>query len=176
MSFCGDPATPSSLALGEIVMKVLSSLAFVLVMSTVGGAGIADAGPGGNRGSLAGKVFYIEALIVSSPSFPEYEGATILSCFTFEEDGSFIDLEWPGEGLEPIPGVWVQHTEFPFIQFTAFGRWPAAGWTLVEHGFASLGEQRGKGQMTTYATVLSETNEIVFYLTTKGHAVETCPL
>jgi len=157
-------------------MRVLNNLAIVLVMSTLGGAGLAQANPAGDRGSLAGKVFYVEALVVSSPLFPEYEGVTIPSCFTFEEDGSWIDLEWPGEGLEPIPGVWVQHSEFPFIQFTAFGTWPAAGWTLVEYGFASLGERREKGRMTTFAMVFSEGNELVFYLTTKGHEVESCPL
>ena len=154
-------------------MRVLHHLWVVLVIGALAGAGPSAAG---DRGSLAGKVFLVEATILSSPFFPEYEGAVFPSCFTFEEDGTWIDLEWPGEGMEPIPGVWIQHSEFPYINFTAFATWPAMGWKLVEYGLASRGERTGKGQMTTYGMVFSETDELVFYITTEGHAVESCPL
>ncbi len=126
---------------------------------------------------LAGKIFYVEATILSSPIFPEYEGAILQSCFTFQEDGSWIDLEWPGEGAEPIPGVWFEHDNFPFVNFTAIARWPAAGWTLVENGIATWGHpRRGAARISTYAMVVAEDNSLIFYLRARGHEVETCPL
>lgn len=158
-------------------MRGRTNLLLVVAISALGSAGIAESGGHGDEGgSLEGKIFLIEATIVSSPIFPEFEGAVFPSCFTFEEDGTWIDLEWPGEGLEPIPGVWIQHTEFPFVHFTAVARYPAAGWTLVEYGVASPGERRKKQRMTTYGTVFTETNELVFYVQTKGRAVDACPL
>lgn len=157
-------------------MRVLKPLLLTLLIGTLGSIGLAEASQGDDRASLAGKIFYVDATILSSPSFPEYEGFVIQSCFWFEEDGTWIDLEWPGEGLEPIPGVWIQHTESPFINFTAFARWPDLGWTLVEDGVVSLGEKAKKGRLRTNATVFSETNEVVFYLSVEGHDVESCPL
>jgi hypothetical protein len=164
------------MAWGGTVMKLTTTLASALLISAFSGTGFAADGDHGDRGSLAGQVFYIEATIVSSPIFTEYEGAVFPSCFTFEEDGTWIDLEWPGEGLPPIPGVWIAHTEFPFVQFTSFARYPAAGWTLVEYGLVAPGGQQNQQRMNTYGMVFTETNELVFYVTTKGHAVETCPL
>lgn len=156
-------------------MKATTSLASALAICVLG-AGFAQAGDHHDRGSLAGEIYYIEATIVSSPIFPEYQGAVFPTCFTFEEDGTWIDLEWPGEGMSPIPGVWIQHTEFPFVNFTAFARYPAAGWTLVEYGLVAPGGKGNAQRMNTYGMVFTETNELVFYVTTEGHAVETCPL
>lgn len=154
-------------------MRVLTNVAVALVIGTLGGTGPAAAG---DRGSLAGEVFLVEATIVSSPLFPEFEGATFPSCLFFEENGSWIDLEWPGEGLEPIPGVWTQHSEVPFIRYTGLARWPAVGWDLVQYGLASRGVGEGKAQLTTYGMVFSNTNELIFYITGRGHGVNTCPL
>lgn len=154
-------------------MRVLHHLWIVLVIGVLAAAGPAGAS---DRGSLAGKVFLVEATILSSPFFPEYEGAIFPSCFTFEADGTWIDFEWPGEGLDPIPGKWIQHSEVPFVRFSAFATWPATGWKLVENGLASRGESEGKGQLTAFGMVFSETDELVFYVTTVGHAVDSCPL
>jgi hypothetical protein len=157
-------------------MRVSNKLASIAAIGTLAGIGFAAAEPPDDQRSLAGKVFLVEATIVSSPIFPEYEGAVFPNCYTFEEDGTWIDLEWPGEGLDPIPGVWFQHAELPFVRFTTFARWPAAGWDLVVNGVATPGERRNDGQMTAYALVFTNTNDLVFYVTAKGQAVENCPL
>lgn len=159
-------------------MKVLSKLVFTLILGTL--ASVSLAGDGrhhdGNSASLAGKVFYVEATVLSSPFFPEYEGAVIQSCLTFNEDGSFVDLEWPGEGAEPVPGVWVQHTQFPAISFTSNSRWGDAGWTLVQNGVVSLGGWWYPQRFSAYAMVFDDDNTVIFYFRDKGYAVDSCPL
>ena len=159
-------------------MKFITRVLLALALSAAGGATFAD-GTGhqnGDPGDLAGQVFLVEVTILSSPFFPEYEGAVFPSCFTFEEDGTWIDLEWPGEGAEPIPGVWVQHTGFPHVTFTATSNDPSLGWTLIEYGVAGPSRGPGMMKMKNYAMVFTADNELVFYIKGTGHAVDACPL
>jgi hypothetical protein len=159
-------------------MKLFTILVFTVAFSTYGNAAVAGEGSpqGDSSGALAGRIFLVEVEILSSPFFPEYEGAIFPTCFTFQEDGTWIDLEWPGEGAEPIPGVWIEHTGFPHVSFTATAKEPSLGWTLVEYGVAGPSQGRGNLKMSTYAMVFGEANELFFYIQGKGHAVETCPL
>ncbi len=160
-------------------MKFITRFLLALALSTAGGATFAGGAghPNDHPGNLAGRVFLVEVTILSSPVFPDYEGAVFPSCFTFEEDGTWIDLEWPGEGADPIPGVWVQHTGFPHVTFTATSNAPW-GWTLIEYGIAGPAKGPGMMKMKNYAMVFDayNDNELVFYIESKGHAVDACPL
>jgi hypothetical protein len=159
-------------------VKIFSKLIFTVVVATLGGVSFAG-GAGhrdGNPASLAGKVFYVEAAVLSSPFFPEYEGAVIPSCVIFNEDGSFVDLEWPGEGADPVPGVWIQHTQFPALSFTARSRWSAAGWTLVQNGIVSLGGWWHPQRFSAYSMVFDDDDTVIFYFRGKGYEVDSCPL
>lgn len=159
-------------------MRLLTILTLAAACSTFGNAAVA--GEGSRKGdytdALAGRVFLSEVEILSSPFFPEYEGAVFPTCFTFQEDGTWIDKEWPGEGAEPIPGVWIEHTGFPHVSFTATAREPSLGWTLVEYGTAGPSQGREKLNMRNYAMVFGPENELIFYIEGEGHAVEACPL
>jgi hypothetical protein len=129
------------------------------------------------HGGLADRVFLVEATVLST-TFPEYEGAVFPACFIFNEDGTVIDTEWPGEGAAPIPGVWIQHTDdFPITRFTSYFRWPALNWTLIQDGIATwAGYSRQRERVETYGMVFTDTNELAFYIRARGHGVETCPL
>ncbi len=159
-------------------MTLLTRLLPSVLIGALGGTVCADAisKDSGDLAGLSGRVFLVEATIVSSPPFPEYEGFSFPSCFIFEEDGTWIDLEFPGEGAEPIPGVWIQHTEVPHVNFTATAVDPSIGWSLIEYGVANPGRGLGNQSIETYGMVFSAAQELIFYVRSEGRAVDSCPL
>lgn len=159
-------------------MKVIMKPVVALLCSTLAFAYQANADPdnSGDLAGLSGRVFLAEVTIQSSPFFPEFEGAVFPTCYFFEEDGTWIDLEWPGEGAPPVPGVWVQHTELPHVSFTATAPWPAVGWTLILNGSANPARGQGNQKYQSYAMVFGVEQELIFYITSEGHAVDSCPL
>lgn len=159
-------------------MNTLARLIPGVICGTIVGTfcGNALSDDSGDLAGLSGRTYLVEATILSSPVYPEYEGAVFPSCFIFEEDGTWIDLEFPGEGQDPAQGVWIQHTELPHISFTATAVEPAFGWTLIEYGVANPGRGMGNQRMQTYAMVFGDDRELVFYVKSEGHEVDACPL
>jgi len=62
------------------------------------------------------------------------------------------------------------------VTFTATSNDPSLGWTLIEYGIAGPANGPRRMKMKNYAMVFTADNELVFYLESRGHAVDTCPL
>lgn len=158
------------------MMKVASVGSVGLALSLLGSVAVGEPDNTGDLDGLSGRVFLAEITIVASSILPELEGYMFPTCFFFNADGSFVDTEWPGQGQDPIPGVWVQHTDLPKVRFTATADFPALGWNLIEYGIAQPARGTGNQKLTTYATIFSAEDDLLIYAQGEGHAVESCPL
>lgn len=147
---------------------------FIAGLGIVSSAGAEPARPDELNG-LAGRTFAIEAEIVYSIDPESPVGLVFENCYTFNEDGSWIDPLWfPGE---VIPGVWVQHTELPKIQYTATVT-ASDPLLLIQNGVVNPSRGKGNQKLTAYTTVFAVENGdplLVVEVVSRGRAVETCP-
>ena len=109
--------------------KTIHLIAVISLLVTFGVAGgsigiidTAEAGSSGShsRHSLAGRTFLVNVKNLD-------DGTSNLNCYTFEEDGTWIDPRFLGPTIEELlfPGDWIQHTGGFITRYTAFAKSPA---------------------------------------------------
>lgn len=147
---------------------------FIAGLGIVSSAGAEPARPDELNG-LAGRTFAIEAEIVYSIDPGSPVGLVFENCYTFNEDGSWIDPLWfPGD---VIPGVWVQHTELPKIKYTATVT-ASDPLLLIQNGEVNPSRGKGNQKLTAYTMVFFVEDGdplLVVEVVSRGRAVETCP-
>lgn len=161
-----------------------ATIALIATFGVVGGSvGIIDTAEAshGNssRDSLSGRSFQVNVKDLAT-------GDSNSNCYTFEEDGTWIDpLFLPGF---VIPGTWIQHTGWPFTRYTSFARTPfpldlgpdlgLAPIRLIQNGTVRPGWRKGSLRLRAYSTAIAEVEaigDVVLgnFLST-GHSVDSC--
>jgi len=149
---------------------------------SIGIVDTAEASPNGHksRDSLSGRSFQVNVKDLDL-------GTSNSNCYTFEEDGTWIDPLFLEDFV--FPGTWIQHTGWFVTRYTAFARVPASvdlfvddgtsALLLIQNGTVTPTWRKGKLRLRAYSTVIIETTdgdgEIVIgnFLST-GHSVDSC--
>lgn len=107
------------------IIHLILITALLTIVGVMGGSiGVIGTAVASSSGSLAearlaGKTFLVRVKDLDV-------GTTNLNCYTFEEDGTWIDPRFLGptaaEGL--VPGNWIQHAGGLTTRYTAFARTP----------------------------------------------------
>ena len=152
-----------------------------------GSIGIVDTAEASTNGhhsgdSLSGRSFNVNVKNLD-------DGTSVRNCYTFKEDGTWIDPAFlgptPEEGLSP--GTWVQHTGGFITRYTAFAKtaFPidigdglVGPFRLIQNGTVTPTWRKGKLRLRAYSTLIIEAEGIgdiviVNFLST-GKSVDSC--
>ena len=159
----------------KALLTIIAALASVL--SPMGLIATVKADPGNSdQLNLGGRTFAIQGeYLAALPGLPFEAGDTFVNCYTFEEDGVWIDPLFL-EGFV-IPGTWEQYsapkarTDYRAI---ADGT-GTVGLLLIQHGTVAPG--RGSKQLEALTTILipGAGNLVLATVRSIGTEVDVCP-
>ena len=160
------------------MISIIGLLATFGLGGSIGIVDTAEASSYGHksRDNLSGRSFqvhveYLPGYILSdTPAFD--------NCYTFVDDGTWIDPEFPGNGAPPVTGKWIQHTGGWVTRYTGFAEVsdlfaPGVDLQLVQNGTVTPSWRRGKLRLRAYSTVLIGTDVFAVVKST-GHSVDSC--
>ena len=113
------------------------------------------------------------------------DGQSFSNCYTFEEDGTWIDPQFLGPGLV-FPGTWVEHGGSRVTRYTSFAKSPAIPdfqlppLRLIQNGWLYTDFfQRNRQRLTAYSTAIAEIDGfgdvVVGSFLSRGLSVDECP-
>ena len=113
------------------------------------------------------------------------DGQSFSNCYTFEEDGTWVDPQFLGPGLVFL-GTWVEHSGGTTPRYTAFAKSPEIPefqlppLRLIQNGWLYADFfQRDRTRLTAYSTVVAEIDGIgdivVGNFLSRGLSVDECP-
>jgi hypothetical protein len=159
-----------------IVVGLFTILGVMAISIGIGEAADSPSDKSHSHNSLAGRSFLVNVDYLPPDPTPSFT-----NCYTFEEDGTFIDPAFlPIPGFQ-YPGTWIQHTDGAETRYTAFAKSPALPdfglppLRLIQNG--TVRPPRVKLRLKAYTTVMLDlegVDVVIANILSTGHEVESC--
>lgn len=161
---------------------LIAVIGLIAIFGAIGGAtGIIDTAEASHgrssSDSLSGRSFQVNVKNLD-------DGTSSSNCYTFEEDGTWVDPLFLGPPPYLFLGTWVQHTGWPFTRYTAFAKSPAIPefddlppLRLIQNGTVRPGWRKGSLRLRAYSTAMLDlpgVDVVIANFLSTGHSVDSC--